>query len=117
MFTDPACIFCKIISGDSPASIVYQDDQAVAFHDIHPVAPVHILIVPRQHLPSVNHLEQSDEPLIGHLFIIARHLAREKGIDRSGYRLILNTGPDSGQAVFHLHLHLIGGRRMRFPMG
>jgi len=117
MSTDPACIFCQIISGDSPASIFYQDDLAVAFHDIRPVAPVHILIVPRRHIPSVNNLAEADEPLIGHLFTIARHLAREQRVDQTGYRLILNTGPDSGQAVFHLHLHLIGGRRMRFPMG
>ncbi len=117
MSTDPACIFCKIISGDSPASIVYQDERAVAFDDIRPVAPVHILIVPRRHIPSVNNLVEDDEPLIGHLFTIARNIARDKGVDRTGYRLILNTGPDSGQAVFHLHLHLTGGRRMRFPMG
>jgi histidine triad (HIT) family protein len=114
---DNTCIFCQIISGDRPGEIVYQDDRVIAFLDIHPVAPAHILIVPRAHIPSVNELREGDEPLIGHLFTVARQLAVEKGIDRSGYRLILNTGPDSGQAVFHLHLHLIGGRQMRFPMG
>jgi histidine triad (HIT) family protein len=115
--TDSGCVFCKIASGESPAKIVFEDDRVLAFHDIHPVAPVHILIVPRTHIPSVNQLEEVEEPLVGHLFSVAGQLAREMGIDRSGYRLILNTGPDSGQAVFHLHLHLIGGRRMRYPMG
>jgi histidine triad (HIT) family protein len=112
-----SCIFCQIIAGDKHGTIVYEDDQAVAFIDIHPVAPTHILIVPRRHIPSINQLVEEDEPLIGHLFTIARQLAGEYGIDQSGYRLILNTGPDSGQAVFHIHLHLVGGRRMRFPMG
>jgi len=111
------CIFCRIIAGEAPGEIVYADGQATAFRDIHPVAPTHILIVPNQHIASVNDLRPEDEPLVGHLFSVARQLAREQGIDGSGYRLIVNTGHDSGQAVFHLHLHLIGGQRMRFPMG
>jgi len=113
----PDCIFCKIITGQAPGVIVYRDNQVTAFRDIHPVAPVHILIIPNRHIPSVNDLEETDEALVGHLFMVARRLAVELGIDQSGYRLIMNSGPDSGQAVFHLHLHLIGGRRMRFPMG
>jgi histidine triad (HIT) family protein len=111
------CIFCRIIAGEASGEIVYADELATAFRDIHPVAPVHILIVPNQHIASVNDLKPEDEPLVGHLFTIARQLAQEQGIDRSGYRIIVNTGPNSGQAVFHLHLHLIGGQRMRFPMG
>ena len=111
------CIFCQIIAGERPGTIVYVDEQATAFLDIHPVAPAHILIVPNKHIASVNDLTTADEPLIGHLFSVARQLAQERGIDQTGYRLIVNTGPDSGQAVFHLHLHLIGGQRMRFPMG
>ena len=111
------CIFCDIISGKDKARIVYRDESATAFHDIHPVAPIHILIVPNKHIASINQLTQEDEQLIGHLFTTARHLASQLGIDVSGYRLIINTGPDAGQAVFHLHLHLIAGRRMRFPMG
>lgn len=88
-----------------------------AFHDIHPVAPLHILIIPNKHLHSLNSITSEDEPLLGHLFSVARHIAHAEGIEQSGYRVIINTGPDAGQAVFHLHLHLIGGRRMRFPMG
>jgi len=111
------CVFCKIITGEKPGTVVYAEEQVTAFLDIHPVAPTHILIVPNKHLASVNDLAVVDEPLIGHLFTVAHHLAQERGIDQTGYRLIVNTGPNSGQAVFHLHLHLIGGQRMRFPMG
>ena len=111
------CIFCRIIAGQAPAEILYADERAVAFRDIHPVAPAHILIVPVQHIASVDDLEPADEALVGHLFSIARLLARQQGIAEGGYRLIVNTGRDAGQAVFHLHLHLIGGQRMRFPMG
>lgn len=111
------CIFCKIINGKSPAKIVYQDDQATAFRDIHPLAPTHILVVPNQHITSVNEMTAEDEPLIGHLFSVARQIARDEGVDQSGYRLIINNGPHAGQAVFHLHLHVIGGQRMHFPMG
>lgn len=111
------CIFCKIIVGKSPTKIVYQDDQVTAFQDIHPVAPTHILIVPNRHIASVNEMTAEDETLIGHLFSVARQIAKEESIDQSGYRLIINNGPHAGQAVFHLHLHLIGGHRMHFPMG
>lgn len=111
------CIFCKIVSYEAKATIVYRDEQATAFRDIHPVAPTHILIVPNRHIESVNKLKAQDKPLIGHLFTTAARLAREEGIDGNGYRLITNTGIDGGQTVFHLHLHLIGGQRMRYPMG
>lgn len=111
------CIFCRIIAGQAPATILYQDDLSTAFCDIHPVAPIHILVVPNKHLASVNDLTVEDEPLIGHLITVARQVAHQQGIDQSGYRLIINTGPDAGQLVFHLHLHLIGGQRMRFSMG
>lgn len=112
-----ACIFCKIVSNEAKATIVYRDEQATAFRDIHPAAPTHILIVPNRHIESVNTLQAGDERLIGHLFTIAGRLAKEEGIDKNGYRLITNTGVDGGQTVFHLHLHLIGGQRMRHPMG
>jgi histidine triad (HIT) family protein len=111
------CIFCKIVARQAPAREVYRDDQVTAFHDIHPAAPTHILIIPNRHIPSVNDLIPEDEPLVGHLFTIASQLAKQEGIAESGYRLIINTGADAGQAVFHLHLHLLGGQRMRFPMG
>lgn len=112
-----SCTFCKIISGDVNATIVYRDDQVTAFRDIHPVAPTHILIVPNRHIESVSALKAEDEQLIGHLFTVAGQLANEEGISKGGYRLITNTGVDGGQTVLHLHLHLIGGQRMRHPMG
>jgi histidine triad (HIT) family protein len=112
-----SCHFCKIISDVAKATVVYRDDQVTAFRDIHPVAPTHILIVPNRHIESINSLEPEDEPLMGHLFSIARQLAGEAGISQSGYRLIINTGADGGQTIYHLHLHLIGGHRMRHPMG
>ncbi|HSL45656.1 MAG TPA: histidine triad nucleotide-binding protein [Anaerolineales bacterium] len=120
-----SCIFCKIVStslnADGPqeakATIVYRDEQVTAFRDIHPVAPTHILIVPNKHIESVGALEPEDEPLMGHLFTVARKLAEQEGIARGGYRLITNTGANGGQTVFHLHVHLIGGQRMRYPMG
>jgi histidine triad (HIT) family protein len=111
------CIFCKIISGEASGDFVYQDELVVAFRDIHPVAPVHVLIVPRKHIASVNDISQEDEIVLGRLFTVARKIAGQEGISNTGYRLIANTGPDTGQVVFHLHLHLIGGHRMRHPMG
>ncbi len=112
-----ACIFCKIIAGEAPAQIVYRDELVTAFHDIHPVAPVHILIVPNRHIASVNRVAAEDEAALGRLFTVARRLAAEQGIAEQGYRLIVNTGRHGGQVVPHLHMHLIGGRRVRYPMG
>jgi histidine triad (HIT) family protein len=111
------CLFCKIISGDIPGTIVYRDDDTTAFRDINPVAPTHIVIVPNRHIDSVNALEKIDETLMGHLFTVAGKLAKSEGIDQTGYRVIANTGPDGGQTVFHLHVHLIGGQRMKHRMG
>ena len=112
-----ACHFCKIISGEAKAEVVYRDAQVTAFPDIHPVAPTHILIVPNQHIESVNVLKPEDEQMMGHLFSVARQLAEEAGVSKSGYRLIVNTGTDGGQSIYHLHLHLMGGQQMRYPMG
>jgi len=111
------CIFCRIIDGKNPAKIVYQDEQVTAFRDIHPASPTHILITPNRHIESVNDLQREDASLVGHMFLVARQLASEEGIDHSGYRLIVNTGPHGGQTVYHLHMHLLGGQRMRYPMG
>ena len=111
------CIFCKIVSGEARGTIVYRDEQVTAFRDLHPVAPTHILIVPNKHIDSVGVLDAEDEQLIGHIFTVARKLAEDEGISNGGYRLITNTGPHGGQTVFHLHVHLIGGQRMKFPMG
>src|SRR5919112_3156363 len=102
-----SCIFCKIVSKEVNADIVYQDPQATAFRDLHPVAPTHILIIPNRHIESVGALEVEDEPLMGHLFTVARRLAEEEGIAKGGYRLITNTGANGGQTVFHIHVHLI----------
>ena len=112
-----SCIFCRIVSEEATATIIYRDEQVTAFRDTHPVAPTHILIVPNKHIESVGTLDAEDEQLVGHLFTVARKLAEEEGIAKGGYRLITNTGPNGGQSVFHLHLHLIGGQRMRHPMG
>lgn len=108
------CIFCKIAQGKIPSELIHQDDEVTAFFDIHPVTPVHILIIPNKHISSVDKLEPSDEGLVGHMVMIAKALARQQGITETGYRLVFNTGPDAGQSVFHLHLHLLGGRKMPF---
>lgn len=114
---NPSCIFCKIAAGQAKANIVYQDEQVTAFRDIHPVAPTHVLIVPNRHIESVNHVSPEDESMLGRLVLVARKVAEAEGIAQGGYRLIVNTNADGGQTVFHLHLHLIGGQRMRYPMG
>ena len=111
------CIFCKIITGEAASDTLYTDELVTAFRDIHPVAPVHILIVPNKHIPSVNELSQADDKLVGRLFSVGRELAEREGIDQDGYRLIINTGVDGRQVVPHLHLHLIGGQMMRHPIG
>ena len=111
------CIFCKIVARQAPGEILYQDELVTAFRDIHPVAPTHLLIVPNRHLASVNQVEMGDEALLGRLFTTARKLAVQEGVEQTGYRLIVNNGAHAGQVVFHLHMHLIGGQRMRYPMG
>jgi histidine triad (HIT) family protein len=106
-------LFEKIIAGELPGDFVFRDDRVVAFRDIRPAAPVHILIVPRKPIPTTDDIADEDEALIGHMVLVARNLAREHGIAKSGYRLIVNCNPDSGQEVYHLHVHLLGGK----PMG
>jgi histidine triad (HIT) family protein len=111
------CLFCKILKGEIPSSTVYKDEQVTAFRDINPAAPTHILVVPNKHIADVNDISEEDEQLIGHLLRIAKPIAKEEGIAESGYRLIINTGPDSHQEVDHLHLHILGGHPMKHPMG
>lgn len=111
------CIFCKIIAKEIPAEVVYADEWVTAFRDIHPVAPTHILIVPNRHIASNNDVSSEDEPVLGRLLTTAGSLAAREGISESGYRLIINTGAHAGQVVFHLHLHLIGGQKLKHPMG
>ena len=107
------CIFCKILSGEIPSTRVYEDEDILGFEDIHPVAPVHILLIPREHLTSLDEADDSHGPLLGRIMLVAAKLAREKGIAKSGYRVLTNCNADGGQEVFHLHFHLLGGRRMR----
>lgn len=108
------CVFCAIASGNLPAVRLYQDEWVTAFEDRHPIAPVHFLVVPNHHITSVNDVSAEDEGMLGRLVTVARRLAEEKGVQASGYRLVINTGSDAGQSVFHLHLHVIGGRKMPF---
>jgi histidine triad (HIT) family protein len=107
------CIFCKIVDGSGKADILHRDEQVTVFRDLHPAAPTHILIVPNRHIDSVNQLEEADASLVGHMFFIAKEIAAREGLTNDGYRLTVNTGAQGGQTVFHLHLHLIGGRQMR----
>jgi len=111
------CIFCRIAEKKIPSKIVHEDDRAVAFEDVNPQAPVHVLVVPKRHVQSVAELEAADATLLGQLMLTGAAIAKQKGIAESGYRLVLNTGKNGGQTVFHLHLHLLGGRPMHWPPG
>lgn len=111
------CLFCGIVDGTIKANVIYQNDRLVAFKDISPKAPVHVLIIPRKHLVSVLDIEADDSALIGEIFQVAGRLAREHGIAESGFRVVVNSGADAGQSVFHLHYHLLGGRQMGWPPG
>lgn len=106
------CLFCKIINTDIPADIVYEDDQVLAFKDISPQAPTHILIIPKAHISTLNDLDMSHQTLIGHMVLTANKIAADKGLSEPGYRLIMNCNEDGGQTVFHIHLHILGGRSM-----
>jgi histidine triad (HIT) family protein len=111
------CIFCRIVAGEVPGDIVYQDRDFLAFRDISPQAPTHLLIIPKIHITSSAEITEEQQELSGRLIIIAKNLAEKEGIDKRGYRLVINCGPDGGQAVPHLHLHLIGGRRLDDRLG
>ncbi len=112
-----SCVFCKILSGETAATIIYRDEQVTAFRDIHPIARTHILIIPNRHIASVNELEPGDEALVGHMLMVAKTLAAQEGVSENGYRLMINTGVHGGQTVPHLHLHLIAGKLARFLLG
>ncbi len=111
------CIFCQIVAGKVPSDIVYRDEEVVAFRDINPVAPTHLLIIPKKHIPSLAHLPDAEIPLIGHMVKVANQLAREGGVAESGYRLVINCGEQGGQLVLHLHMHLLSGRKLSDAMG
>jgi histidine triad (HIT) family protein len=109
------CLFCRIVRGEIPAKIVAETEHCVAFRDIDPKAPVHVLVIPREHVPSLG--ETTDAALVGRLALLAAEIATREGIAEGGYRTVINTNADAGQTVFHLHLHLLGGRRMGWPPG
>jgi histidine triad (HIT) family protein len=111
------CIFCDIVAKKLPARIIYEDEHAIAFEDINPKAPVHALVIPRKHISTNLDIEQNDNMLIGHLFQIANQIAKDKGIAELGFRLVMNCNADAGQTVFHIHLHILGGRLMSWPPG
>jgi histidine triad (HIT) family protein len=111
------CIFCRIVAGEVPSDIVYQDEDFLAFRDISPQAPTHVLIIPKTHITSLDQLTEEQQELAGRLIIIAKKLAEKEGIAKRGYRLVINCGPEGGQLVPHLHLHLIGGRKLGDRLG
>ena len=111
------CLFCRIIDQKVQAKIVYEDKHAVVIEDIHPQAPVHLLVLPRKHLPSLKEALPEDEALLGHLYLVAAQLARERGLESKGYRTVINNGVGAGQSVFHLHVHVMGGRAFHWPPG
>ena len=112
-----SCLFCKIIQGEIPADKVYEDESVIAFNDIHPQAPTHILIIPKKHIPTINDLTQYDTELTGHLFQVAKQLAQTQSLADAGYRLVFNVNKNGGQEVFHIHLHMLGGRALLWPPG
>jgi histidine triad (HIT) family protein len=111
------CLFCRILAGEVPADVVYQDNRALALRDTNPQAPVHLLVIPYDHMESLDEASQRDEALLGHLLRVAARVANEQGLSESGYRTVINTGAGAGQSVFHLHLHVIGGRSLNWPPG
>ena len=111
------CLFCKILDGDIPADIVYESETAIAFRDINPQAPTHVLIIPRKHIATINDIAEEDQALIGSLYSAAREIAAAEGIAEEGYRAVMNCNEGAGQTVFHIHLHLLGGRALAWPPG
>jgi histidine triad (HIT) family protein len=115
--SDPSCIFCKVAAGTIPATVVHSGERLMAFRDIDPKAPVHILVIPREHIASLDEADERHHALLGEILLLARGLARDEGIAAGGYRTVINTGADGGQSVHHLHLHLLGGRGLGWPPG
>lgn len=111
------CLFCKLVSGDIPADIVYQDEEVFAFRDISPQAPTHILVIPKQHIATINDVDDSHQALLGKLILTAKTIAKDQGLADDGYRLVMNCNQDGGQTVYHIHLHLLGGRALSWPPG
>ncbi len=109
------CIFCKIINKEIESEIVYEDDKVIAFNDVNPKAPVHILVIPKEHIPTLNDINNPE--IVGYIFEVIKKLAKEKGIDESGYRVVANCNKEAGQSVYHIHFHLLGGRSLQWPPG
>ena len=114
---EPDCLFCKIIAGGVKGDIVHQDERCVVIRDINPQAPTHLLVIPRDHIESLDEASQKDEAMLGHLLRVAARVANEEGLAEGGYRAVINTGAGAGQSVFHLHVHVLGGRPMHWPPG
>ena len=110
-----SCLFCRIVRGEIPAKLVHEDERTLAFRDIDPKAPTHVLVIPKAHVPSLN--EATDPEMLGRLMLVARTIAEAEGLAADGYRTVVNTGANAGQTVFHIHLHLLGGRRLGWPPG
>lgn len=117
MNQDPNCIFCKIIGKKIPSTVVFEDELSLAFEDVNPQAPVHILVVPKQHIPDIHSMTEADRNIVGHLFLTAKKIADQKGLNAEGYRMVINNGAGVGQTVFHIHLHILSGRRLTWPPG
>jgi histidine triad (HIT) family protein len=111
------CLFCQIVAGETSGDILYQDEHSIALRDINPQAPTHVLVIPREHLESLDEASRQDEAMLGHLLRVAARIANEQGLTESGYRTVINTGAGAGQSVFHLHLHVLGGRPLNWPPG
>jgi len=111
------CLFCRILNGDIPADVIYEADAAIAFRDINPQAPTHVLIIPRKHISTINDLDENDRETVGELFLAAREIASREGLSEPGYRVVMNCNEGAGQSVFHIHLHLLGGRGLGWPPG
>ena len=111
------CLFCRIVDGEIPAEIIHESDSAIAFRDINPQAPTHVLIIPRRHISTINDLSAGDEELVGSLHLAAKEIAQQEGLADDGYRVVMNCGEGAGQSVFHIHLHLLGGRLLNWPPG
>lgn len=115
--SDDSCLFCRILDGDIPAELIYESETAVAFRDINPQAPTHVLVIPRKHISTINDIEPDDEAIVGSLYSAARDIAEREGIADEGYRAVMNCNEGAGQSVFHIHLHVLGGRQLGWPPG
>ncbi len=111
------CLFCKMVSGEIQPNVVYEDEHVLAFHDLHPQAPVHVLVIPKVHISTLNDLDEAHVEVMGRMFLAAKQVAKLEGIEASGYRTVMNCNRDGGQTVFHIHLHVLGGRGMAWPPG